>query len=80
MHSSIGHTTDLINVMTITVAVEKSQATIVRGEFGSKSVDMLDFGSSVSLIQSNILTGMKNASSVPDHCDSVTTSEDQPKF
>ena len=52
---------DLTNVMTVTVAVVRSQATTVKGELSGKAVDvMLDSGSSVSLVQSSTLTGMKD--------------------
>ena len=47
--------------MTVTVAVVRSQATTVKGELGGKAVDvMLDSASSVSLVQSSTLTGMKD--------------------
>jgi len=47
--------------MIVTVAAVRSQATTVRGELGGKAVNvMLDSGSSVSLVESNTLTGMKD--------------------
>ena len=47
--------------MTVTVPVVRSQATIVKGELGEVAVNvMLDCGSSVSLVQCDLLTGMKD--------------------
>ena len=49
----------------VTVAVVRSQATTVQGELGGKAVDlMLDSGSSVSLVESGTLIGMKDVVSV----------------
>ena len=83
MPPSISPITDLTNVMTVTVALVKSQATIVKGELGGKAVDvMLDSGSSVSLVQSSTLTGMKDVVGV--QCARslwlVTASGDQPSI
>jgi len=51
--------------MTVTVAVVRSQAVVVRGELGDKTVDiMLDSGFSVSLVQSITLTGLSDVVSV----------------
>ena len=50
----------------MTVAVVKSQATIVKGQLGGVSVDlMLDSGSSVSLVQCDILSSTKNIVDIP---------------
>jgi len=49
---SISPHTNLMDVMTVTVAVVKSQATIVQGQLGGFAVDfMLNSGSSVSLVK-----------------------------
>jgi len=49
---SISSINNLNNVMTVTVAVVRSQATIVKRELSGKAVDvMLNSGSSVSLVQ-----------------------------
>jgi len=63
---SISPHTNLMDVMTITVAVVKSQATIVQGQLGGVAVDfMLDSGSSVSLVQCDILSNMQNIVNIP---------------
>ena len=52
--------------MTFTVAVVKSQATVVKGQLGGVAVDlMLDSGSSVSLVQCDILSNIKNIVDAP---------------
>ena len=49
---SMSPTTNSADVMPVTVAVVRSQATMVKGELGGVAVDvMLDSGSSVSLVQ-----------------------------
>lgn len=59
----ISLTTD---VMTVTVAVVKCQATIVKEELGGVAVDiMLDSGSSVSLVRCDLLSNMKNVIEAP---------------
>jgi len=63
---SISPHIDLRDVLTVTVAVVKSQATIVKGQLGSVSVDlMLDSGLSVSLVQCDILSSIKNIVDAP---------------
>ena len=52
--------------MTVTVAVVKSQATIVKGQLGGVAVDlMLDSGSSVSLVQCDTLSNIQNIVDTP---------------
>jgi len=69
-----------MDVITVTVAVVKSQATIVKGKLGGVSLDlMLDSGSSVSLVQCDILSSIQNNVDTPQvrplHL--VTTKGDQ---
>jgi len=60
---SVSPITHSFNLVTVTVV--RSQTTTVRGELGKKAVDViLDSGSSVSLVESNTLTGMKDVVSV----------------
>ena len=69
-----------MDVMTVTVAVVKSQATVVKGQLGGVTVDlMLDSGSSVSLVQCDILSNIKNIVDTPQVRPShlVTASGDQ---
>ena len=52
--------------MTVTVAVVKSQATIVKGQLGGIVVDlMLDSGSSFSLVQCDIRSNIQNIVDTP---------------
>ena len=52
--------------MIVTVAVVKSQATIVKGQLGGGTVDlMLDSGSSVSLVQCDTLSNIQNIVDTP---------------
>ena len=62
---SVSPITYSANVVTVTVAVVRSQATTVQGKLGGKAVDViLDSGSSVSLVKSGTVTGMKDVVSV----------------
>jgi len=64
---TISPITDLKDIMTVTVAVVKSQATMVEGELGYVTVDfMLDSGSAVSLVQCDVLLKMKNVLQVSE--------------
>ena len=55
-----------MGVMTVTVALVKSQTTIVKGKLGGVSVDlMFDSGSFVSLVQCNIFSSIKNIIDTP---------------
>ena len=68
------------DVMTVTVAVVKCQATIVKGVLGGVAVDiMLDSGSSVSLVRCDLLSNMKNVIEAPQakSIHLVTASGDQ---
>ena len=68
------------NVLTVTVAVIKSQATVVKGEVGGIEVDiMLDSGSSVSLVRCDLLSTMNNVREAPQPkpIQLVTASGDQ---
>ena len=45
----------------ITIAAVKSTATVIKGTFGGVAVEvMVDSGSSVSLVQCNVLHGARN--------------------
>ena len=71
MPPSVSPTTNPANVMIVTVAAVRSQATTVRGELGGKAVDvMLHSGSSVSLVEFTTLAGMKDVVGVQfaNHC------------
>ena len=75
--SSISPHIDLKDVLTVTVAVVKSQATTVKGQLGGVSVDlMLDSGSSVSLVQCDILSSTKKILDMQTtaSCDSIRRS------